>query len=170
MDYAKFLESTFPNGKFPVSLEALFSALGKIVYAWNYVEFYIDSCKLIIWHHYGGNSMPKWKQIPRSLNNKIAYIRDALQIDKLAFLKHDGEILMGRIEQLSENRHKMIHSCFKHANTDSFDFYKYDYKNDHNILELNFTIDECLQYGNKMMDRVIELFLFFVGLSSHAKP
>lgn len=45
MDYSKFIESTFPNGKFPVSLEPLFCALGKIVYAWNYVEFYIDSCK-----------------------------------------------------------------------------------------------------------------------------
>jgi hypothetical protein len=170
MDYSKFLESTFPNGKFPVSLEPLFSALGKIVYAWNYVEFYIDSCIVIIWHNYGGNSLPKWKQIPRSLNNKIASLRDALEIDKLAFLQHDGSILMDRIEQLSDKRHKMIHSWFKHANKDSFDFSKFDYKDGHNIIDINFTIDKYLQYGNNMMDRVMELFLFFVCLNSPAKP
>lgn len=114
--------------------------------------------------------MPKWKQIPRSLNNKIAFLRDTLQTDKLAFLQHDGLILMDHIEQLSTKRHEMIHSCLKHSNSDSFDFYKYDYKHDHNIEDKTFTIDQYLQYGNNMMDRVMELFLFFVCLNSHAKP
>ena len=69
----KFYDSCYPDGKFPDSLEPLYSALGKIVYAWNYVEMFTDSCVAIIYHDYDGKAIAENHEIPRSFKNKVKF-------------------------------------------------------------------------------------------------
>jgi len=147
-------------------LEPLYSALGKIVYAWAYLENIIDICVDIVYHVYGGNSIAHRQEIPRSLRMKIDFLKNSFKtITQLNQYKTKGLALIHSVIPLSNQRHDMIHSICHGGNNNSYDFTKYDYeKYRHTIRDLRFTIDDYLQIGNKMMDLAdeFEQFAFYL--------
>lgn len=158
---------------FPESLEPLYSALGKVVYAWAYVEHLIDSCVSIVYHSYDGKPIAFRQEIPRSLSNKINLLKKAFQtIDKLAKYQIEGLTLINRVSSLSDQRHNMIHSIF-HTTSDHFSYtfskYKYE-KEGHTIREFAFTLDEYLQLGNKLLGLADELVSFAFSLHYPGQP
>jgi hypothetical protein len=168
----KSISGSFPFGfllsvdsvmtHFSEDYEPLYSALGKIVYAWAYLENIIDICVDIVYHVYGGNSIAHRQEIPRSLRIKIDFLKKSLKtITQLKQYKTEGLALINRVTPLSNLRHDMIHSICYGEFDNSYAFTKYDYgKTDYKIRDLEFTLDDYLQVGNKMMDLADEFEQF----------
>jgi hypothetical protein len=148
--------------QFHKSLEPLYGAMGKVVYAWAYLEHIIDTCVLGVYHFYDGKAIAPKQQIPRSFNMKIEFLKKSLKtINKLDQKRSEGLALINRVIPLSKQRHDMMHSIFHTTlDDDSFLFSKYDYKNYHKVCELKFTLDEYLDVGNKMLDLANQLVQF----------
>ena len=64
---------------FPKSLEPLYSALGKVVYAYAYLENIIDASVLTVYHKYGGKSIAHRNEIPRSLSKQTDFLKDSFR-------------------------------------------------------------------------------------------
>ena len=70
---------------------------------------------------------------------------------------------------LAKNRHDMIHSIYHNTDWVTYDFSKYDYKNQHKIVELKFTIDDYIETGNMILGLANKWLRLLVHLET-AKP
>ncbi len=159
--------------RFPKGLEPLYSALGKVVYAWAYLENTIDTCCSIVLYKYGGKPKTPKQELPRSLNMKITFLKDSFrQISELIPYQTEALVLIIQVPPLAKKRHDMIHSIFHNTDQISYDFSKYDYQNQHKIVELTFTIPDYLEVGNNILGLSSKWvqFAFYLQNPQYRKP
>ncbi len=148
-----------------------YSALGKVVAQWSYVEHLLDLCVAVIYHSYDGKRIVYKQEIPVSMKPKLKFLRDALKLPSLSNFRNDGLALLSRVSPLKDKRDKMVHSIFIEINLKSFELIKVNYtKEMHNLNKLNFNLSEYLEVEKKLKGLAIDLALYCDRLSNPLLP
>lgn len=154
-------------------LVPLFRAIGTIVICWSYVEQPMDMCVAIIYQHCNGKPKARKQEIPRAMTVKIEFLQKCFkQLDCLVSFKDEGLSIINRAYKLSTERNDIIHMRLCGINPDgSYLFDKFDYtRNIHEVRKLSFTINDFLQFGNKMMGLASEIVIFCQRLQQFFVP
>lgn len=156
---------------YPNSLKDLYYALGFVTAQWADIEHSIDNCISLIFLDLDGINIAKKRQVPRSMNNKLDYLRKALCLPQLSLFKDDGLKIIERIEPISKERQDIIHGIMFEVNPDHIEFTKLDYTKDEHIDRFyKFTIEDINQSGKRMQGLAGDLHAYTGYLLHHFHP
>lgn len=113
----------------------------------------------LIFHKFGGKTIAHKQEIPRSLDNKLKYLRKAFNnIDILGPLNELSLPIIECISILSKKRHTLIHGVLTNINFEGYDFIKREYgKEFHDIHDLIIRIDDIILLENMSLGLIGQL-------------
>jgi len=157
---------------YPENLHELYCALGFVTSQWSSIEHTIDNCISLIFIVLNGIVIAKKQQVPRSMNNKLTYLRNALtKLPELSLFKDYGLELIDRIDPISKERQDIIHGVVIDLNQIHFEFTKLDYTKDEHIDRFyKFTVEDINHSGKKMQDLANDLSVYSGRLLHHFHP
>lgn len=109
----------------------LYLLVGQIVVTWAYVESALDMLISLIHHVRGGRAIQA--EVPRSLDNKTAYLKSA---HKLGLVP--SEDLLGlalAITAIQDRRHTIVHGSISDASAKTVTFHRFRYNKDRHVSE-----------------------------------
>lgn len=111
--------------------DALCTGIGYLVITWGLAEQCLDKAIETMFYRYGGVSLEKDPQLPRSLKRKLSFCRKCFALESLSKFRAEGLEILERFDSLSKQRHDVIHSAItSHTPKDGlFNFRKIDYDN-----------------------------------------
>lgn len=107
-------------------MKGLLMAIGYVVASWALIERQLDNCVGLIFHDCNGDSIRD--DIPRSLNQKIIFLRKAfLTFEQLKPFEAWALELLREISCVSEKRHDFVHGTISKITPKSLEFERVEY-------------------------------------------
>jgi hypothetical protein len=143
---------------------ALCIAIGFVVVNWAVIEQQIDFLVNATFRDCGGKALRNKGDIPRSLSQKTQFLKDCFK--KLAPLKPfaaEGLNLVGRVSNLSTERHDLVHGAITNLEPVNgvFHFRKVEYeKENHAVAPFTFDPPAFSKLETALGDVLTELIAF----------
>lgn len=92
----------------------LCAAVGFVVLNWSHIEQNVDAWVSIAFQDCDGKRLRKKEDIPRSLDNKLDFLKDGFKkLPALNSYSDEGLGLLARVKSLSELRHNLVHGTIR---------------------------------------------------------
>jgi|HubBroStandDraft_6_1064221.scaffolds.fasta_scaffold1000124_1 hypothetical protein len=154
----------------PHDFLGLCQAIGYVVVHWALIEQQLDNWVNVSFINCGGAPLRKQKDIPRSLNQKIKFLKICFRtLAALEPFRSDGTDLVNLISTLAPKRNNLIHGAITsiHPVNGAFEFRKIGYdKQTHTLASFEFTLAEFSTLEESLSNLLTESLAFSVKLGT----
>ncbi|MFC4442947.1 hypothetical protein [Caulobacter henricii] len=101
------------------------TALGAVTLNWAAVEAALDFTTAVMFHELRNDKMES--EVPRSLEKKLKFIKQALQHEKLAKIEKPARAVISELLARKEDRHGLVHGAVLDADAESVTTLRVEY-------------------------------------------
>lgn len=143
--------------------------LGALTLNWAAIEGALDFSVSTIFRHLRNDKMEA--EIPRALEKKITFIRQALRHEQLAKIEKPSRELMTELMVAKEQRHALVHGAVLRADETSITTLRVKYnKTGHDVREHTTTIKEVITLRDIAQELSFRATAFSAAVCNIATP